>query len=241
MPDSRTIIRGAVLGAGLITLVGVSVLAGRLSAREPAEAPQPRTAAATQTPGQAAGGHGEHDAGGENPWLQKPDEAVKPWTKSATYTDAAGNRFTVHVKIETPTTAGMGMCSLGPNASWYSRTIVLSVRNDGAKAANGPRISVEGERVGFPHGKYGCSWTYPPDIDGEYPPGDVKTFRGLVKTDPKDQDVAFVVRPDIDAEKFLPKGEFTEAQFDQAVAKAEAAADAQTKEIIRIPAAVISG
>lgn len=241
MPDSRTIIRGAVLGAGLITLVGVSVLAGRLSAREPAEAPRPQSAAATQTPGQATGGHDDHDAGGENPWLQKPDNPVKPWSKSATYTDAAGNRFTVHVKIETPTTAGMGMCSMGPNAALYSRTIVLSVRNDGTKAVTGPQISVEDDRVGFPHGKYGCSWTYPPDIDASYPPGDVKTFRGLVKTDPKDQDVALVVRPDISTEKYLPKGDFTEAQFDQAVAKAEAAADAQAKEIIRIPAAVVSG
>lgn len=240
MPDSRTIIRGAVIGTGLVALVGISVLAGRLSTQQPAEARQPQPAAASQTPG-PGGDHGGHGTGGENPWLQKPDKPVKPWSKSATHTDADGNRFTVHVKIEAPTTAGMGMCSAGTYAAMYSRTIVLSVRNDGAKPVNGPKLSVEGERIGFPYGKYGCSWTYPPDVEASYPPGDVKTFRGLVKTDPKDQDVTFVVRPEIDAEGFLPEGDFTDEQFEQAVAKAEAAEEAQTKEILRVPAKVVSG
>lgn len=243
MPDSRKLIRGAVIGVGLVALVGVSVLAGRLSSQEPAAAAKQQPTAAEQaTPGaDAAGGHDHGGEDGENPWLVQPEEPVEPWSKQAKYTDEAGNPFTVLAEIVTPTTAGMGMCSMGQMASEYSRTVVLSVRNDSGKAVPGPRIGIADERVGFPHSDaMGCSWANPQGVSDDYAPDEVRTFRGLVKLEPKDQDVVLVTRPEVNTEKFLPAdGEFTDAQFDEAAAKASAAAEAATKEILRIPADVV--
>lgn len=241
MPDSRSIIRGAVIGFGLVALVGVSVLAGHLSSQEPSTAQQPAAAQSTRPQVELAGGHG-HGQDGENPWLVQPEEPIEPWSESTTYTDPDGNRFTILAKIEAPTTAGMGMCSMGQMAAAYSRTLVLSVRNDSGKTVAGPRIGVADERVAFPHSDaMGCSWVAPEGIQDEYAPSDVRTFRGLVRLEPKDQDVLLVTRPDVKTEKYLPaNGEFTNEQFDAAAAKAAAAAEAATEEVLRIPAAAVA-
>jgi hypothetical protein len=220
MPDSRTIVRGAIIGLGLVALVAVSVLAGRLtSQQEPASAQDSAAAEATPAAGDDVDAllnndptaH-DHGGGGENPYLVKPDEPIEPWSETVTYTDPDGNTFTVLVELEEPNTAGMGMCSMGPMAGEYNRTVVLSVRNDGDKPATGPHIGVTEKRIGFPHADgMGCSWVYPSGVDGEYAPGDAKTFRGLLKTEPVDQDAVLVVRQDKKELLRIPANAFADA------------------------------
>jgi hypothetical protein len=210
----RGLVRGVIIGLGLVVLVAVSVLAGRFTGQEQPAAAEPAEADTPAAEGQEAlpdiGEH-EHGQDDRNPYLVVPED-IEPWSDSATYTDPDGNAFTIHVELEAPSTDGMGMCSVGPSATKFNRTVVLSIRNDGEATATGPKLYVDARRIAFPHADgLGCSTSYPSDVDGEYEPGSAKTFRGLLVTEPADQDVVLVLGSEKEELLRIPATAFADA------------------------------